>query len=112
MVAAVTREILEAQQWKVESCVDGRAAFAKICSYAHYDVLLVDYDVPSVNGLEIVRSVRSMGHRSAMPIVMLSASPVQAAAREAGVDAFLQKPQDIGLLVEMINRLLDKRESI
>jgi DNA-binding response OmpR family regulator len=50
-----------------------------------------------------------MAHRSATPIVMLSATPVEAAAREAGADVFLQKPQGIGLLVETINRLLEER---
>lgn len=41
---------------------------------------------------------------------MLSATPVEAAAREAGADVFLRKPQDIGSLVETITRLLGSAE--
>ena len=41
---------------------------------------------------------------------MFSASPVEAAARDVGVDVFLRKPQDIGSLAETINRLLEERD--
>lgn len=51
-----------------------------------------------------------MVHRSGTPIVMLSATPVEAAASEAGADVFLNKPQDIGSLVETITRLLGEHE--
>ena len=37
----------------------------------------------------------------------MSGTLEEATAREAGADAFLRKPQDIGLLVETIHRLLD-----
>lgn len=43
-------------------------------------------------------------------MVVLAGSPVEAAAREAGADVFLRKPQDIGLVVETINRLFSERE--
>lgn len=41
-----------------------------------------------------------MFHRQYKPIVMMSGTLDEATAREAGADAFLHKPQDIGLLVE------------
>ena len=48
-----------------------------------------------------------MLHRRCMPIVMMSGTLFKAVARKAGANAFLRKPQDIGLLVETVNRLLD-----
>jgi len=42
-----------------------------------------------------------------MPIIILSGTLDKAAARDAGVDAFLCKPEDIPLLVATISRLLD-----
>ena len=73
-------------------------------------MLLLDYDLPGVNGLELVSRARKLVHRERTPIIVLSATPVAAAAREAGADAFLQKPQDIGSLVETITRLVGERE--
>jgi len=110
MVSGVAREMLEKQGWQVETCSDGNVAWGKISSDAHYGLLLVDSALPGVNGLELVRRARTLAHRSRTPIIVLSASPVGAEAREAGADMFLEKPQDIGSLVEKITRLLSERE--
>jgi CheY-like chemotaxis protein len=110
LVAGVAREMLEAQGWQVETCADGNVALEKIAGAANYDLLLVDYELPGVNGLEIVKRARKLPHRSHIPIVMLSATPIGPAAREAGADVFLQKPQDVTSLVETISRLLSARE--
>jgi DNA-binding response OmpR family regulator len=102
--------MLEPQGWQVETCANGNAALEMISSETDYDLLLVDYDLPGVNGLEVVQWARKLAHRSSTPIVVLSATPVAAEAREAGADVFLQKPQDVTLLVETISRLLRTSE--
>ena len=109
-VAEAVKETLEIQGWQVDTCTDGNTALEKIASDADYDVLLVDYDLPGVNGLELVRRARKLHHRLHTPIVVLSATPVESEAREAGADVFLQKPRGVSLLVETINRLLEERE--
>lgn len=70
----------------------------------------MDYDLPGVNGLELVQRARQLGHRAHTPIIVLSATPVEAAALKAGADEFLPKPQGVSSLVETINRLLGARE--
>lgn len=110
LVAGVAKEMLEAQGWQVETCADGNAALEKISGLAEYDLLLVDYDLPGVNGLEIVRSARRLAHHSHTPIIVLSGTALETEAREAGADVFLRKPQDVGSLVETITRLLGERE--
>jgi CheY-like chemotaxis protein len=107
-VAEAVKETLEIQGWQVEACADGNAALEKIVSDADYDVLLLDYDLPGVNGLELVRRARELPHRLNTPILVLSATPVESEAREAGADLFLQKPRGVSLLVESINRLLEE----
>ena len=110
IVAGMVKEMLEDQGWQVETCADGNAALEKISGEDEYDLLLVDYDLPGVNGLEIISRARELDHRCDTPMVVLAASPVEAAAREAGADVFLRKPQDVSSLVETINRLLEERE--
>jgi DNA-binding response OmpR family regulator len=108
-ITAVAKEMFEEQGWQVQTCDDGNAAFEHISGPVHYDFLLVDYDLPGINGLELVRRARKLVHRSRTPVGVLSANPVEAEAREAGADLFLRKPQDIGRLVESISRLLGER---
>ena len=110
-IAALAREMFEEQGWQVQTCHDGNAAIEHLSGGVHYDFLLVDYGLPGIDGLEIVKRTRQLVHRARTPIVVLSATPVGLAAREAGADAFLQKPQDMSSLVETISRLLGERNS-
>src|SRR6185503_12279798 len=64
IVAGAIRETLELKEWKVETCTDGTAALERISSDAHYDVLLLDYRLPDVDGLELVKRARQLDHRS------------------------------------------------
>jgi len=110
IVAVMAKEMLEIEGWEVETCADGNIALGKICGLTPYDLLLLDYDLPGVNGLELVSRARRLVHRARTPIVVLSATPIGAAAREAGADVFLQKPQDVTSLVETISQLLGERK--
>jgi CheY-like chemotaxis protein len=60
-----------------------------------------------VNGLEIVRYARRLPHRKNTPVIMFSASDVQKAAREAGVDMYLKKPDDVKKLIEAVSSLVE-----
>jgi two-component system chemotaxis response regulator CheY len=106
MVAAAVRDTLQFEGWKVITSEDGSAGLKLIMGSEHYDVLLVDYDLPFVNGLSLVRRARQLAHRQRTPIIMLSATNYEREAREVGVDAFLRKPEDVLKLAETITRLL------
>lgn len=108
-IATVAREMLEEQGWQVQTCDDGNAAIEHISGGVHYDLLLVDYDLPGINGLDLVKRARTLAHRSRIPIAVLSATPVEAEAREAGANIFLRKPQDVGSLAKNISGLLAGR---
>jgi CheY-like chemotaxis protein len=90
-VAGIVKEMLEEQGWQVETCADGNAALEKISGQDDYDVLVVDNDLPGVDGLELINRAREMDHRCDTPMVVLAANPVEAAAREAGADVFFAK---------------------
>ena len=109
-IADLIQEISDHEGWEVEHCIDGTTALTALASDTDYDVFLVDYELPGVNGLELVQQARSMVHRQDVRIIMMSGTSNELEAREAGADAFLRKPQDIGLTVETINRLVGETE--
>ncbi len=109
-VAAIVQEFAQHEGWELDHCVDGQSALKQLASVVHYDLLLVDYELPEMNGLELVEHARSMVHRRHIPIVMMSGTLDERAARDAGADAFLHKPQDFELLVQTISRLLDRSQ--
>jgi CheY-like chemotaxis protein len=106
LVADLLKEALEAEGWKVESRADGYAAMTSLVGEEHYDLLLLDYDLPGVNGVELLRLVRKLPHRRRTPAIIISASDCEAEAWRAGANAFLRKPEDVSSVAETVARLL------
>jgi DNA-binding response OmpR family regulator len=106
-VSDAVKETLEGEGWRVETCADGYVALLLIKSDRRYDLILLDNELPNVNGLELARRARELPHREGTPIIMLSASEGVRDALLAGADMFLRKPQDIGKVVETVARLLN-----
>ncbi len=107
IVAQAIRETLELEGWRVTLCYDGAVAVIRLVSETRYNLLMFDYQLPNVNGLELVRYARTLPHRRGTPIIMFSASERSRDARLAGVNEFLRKPQDIGKVVKTVTRLLE-----
>jgi CheY-like chemotaxis protein/tetratricopeptide (TPR) repeat protein len=105
-IAKLVGEMFPADEWLVELCTDGDSALRKLTGNDHYDLLLVDSDLPGLSGLDLVQRARKITHRRRTPIVMLSGSNCETAAWKAGVDAFLGRPEQISELPSTISRLL------
>ena len=109
LVLLHVKEMLEAQGWRVETCRDGSRALEIIEGASFYDVLILDNGLPGVSGLELVRRARRLTHRRRTPIIMLSAGVSENAARQAGADVYLKKPDEIDAIVEAVKRLIGAR---
>ena len=107
-VAKLVNDMAVSEEWNVEVCADGYEALDKLTGNDHYDVLVVDNDIPGLNGLELVQRARKITHRRSTPIVMLSGSDCESEAWGAGVNAFLRKPEDIAQVSSTIKRLLEE----
>jgi CheY-like chemotaxis protein/tetratricopeptide (TPR) repeat protein len=106
-LAELVREVVRSEGWELKQYFDGKSALEELMTDADYNLLVVDYELPGINGLDLIRHVRSMFHRRYLPIVMMSGTLDETSAREAGADVFLRKPQAVGLLVETVSRLVD-----
>jgi two-component system, chemotaxis family, chemotaxis protein CheY len=93
----VTRSLLQAIGVKdIHEASDGRSGLEAICTLAP-DIVIVDWQMPSLNGAEFVRRVRSPGSFPFpdVPIIMLTAFGERSRVVEAvrlGVNEFLLKP--------------------
>jgi len=71
------------------------------------DLLLLDYDMPGMDGLTLLTELRR--RQCSARCILISASlneDVRARAADLGVDAVLEKPIDVGLLRRQITDLL------
>lgn len=106
LVAGSLKETLEMEGLHVELCHDGTTALERVNANNHYDLLLLDNDLPGMSGLELLPHVRTLPHRKQIPVIIFSASDVQSQALRAGANAFLRKPEDIPAIANTIARLL------
>ncbi|MEO6799524.1 MAG: two-component regulator propeller domain-containing protein [Rhodanobacter sp.] len=95
IVAAVVRGLLEHEGHRLVHVVNGLAALAEL-SHASFDAVLLDLDLPGVDGFQIARLIRQREPAGEhLPIIALTARSGgrdEARAFEAGMDGFLRKP--------------------
>ncbi len=109
VVARLIQDTLGAEGMHVDSCISGATALEILKSDAPYDAIIVDNDLPGLNGLELVLRTKSMAHRRHTPIIMLSGDNCEKEAWRAGVKAFLRKPEAVDQLSSTIARLLEEK---
>jgi len=83
-VARTVADILMSEGMNVASCADGTTALRILKSKTPYDAVIIDNDLPGINGLELVGRARKIARRRATPIIMLSCSDVEREAWRAG----------------------------
>ncbi|GHD68581.1 hybrid sensor histidine kinase/response regulator [Jeongeupia chitinilytica] len=80
-----------------------------------FDLVLMDWQMPVMDGLEATRRLRADPGSCNWPIVALTANANQDSeqmCREAGMNAFLPKPVDLGRLQSLLRELLGKVEPV
>jgi DNA-binding response OmpR family regulator len=99
---------LESGPYRVELCHDGRSALERLQSDEAVDVILLDIMMPHMNGLEVLDALRRMPHRSATPVIMLTAKGHETDREQAaqlGASDFLTKPFSPKKLLARIDEL-------
>jgi CheY-like chemotaxis protein len=107
LVLFTVKQLLELESWQVDICRDGSAALKKLESDEHYDLIILDAQLPGESGLSLVHRARQMAHRRRIPIIMFTGSLQHDDALAAGADAFLKKPTGLKDLITTCNSLLD-----
>lgn len=89
---------------------DGLKAW-KLLSESKYDVILTDWNMPNMNGLDLVKKVRSEGNHLKTPIIMITTEGGKGeviAALKAGVNNYIVKPFSAEVLKEKLDGVLKK----
>lgn len=105
----ITRRILERQEMEVVCAEDGHTAVELFESHEAYyfDGILMDIQMPEMDGYEAARRIRKVSHSDAqiIPIIAMSASNSQEdvdACKEAGMNAHIAKPVEPQKLYQIL----------
>lgn len=108
-IAAIYKEALEMQGFSVDSAEDGLRAI-KMVKSLHPDVIVLDLLMPKLNGVDVVKFVRSHNETATIPIIILSnafMSDLVQRAADAGANMGLLKSNCTPTkLIAVINNVL------
>ncbi|ALG73921.1 hypothetical protein VY88_19890 [Azospirillum thiophilum] len=109
-IRAAMTLVLEMEGFQVTQASDGRHGLHCLIE-AVPDVVLSDYMMPYMNGIEMIREIRAKPGFQSLPIVLLTAAIPSEPDFRILIDAFLEKPVEVPILVATLQRLVDRRPS-
>lgn len=109
--ANILAQELTTHHYTVETTADGSMAL-ELVQAIHYDLIVSDIMLPSLDGISLCRQLRSLGLQ--MPILLLSAKESiidRVRGLEAGADDYVTKPYELSELIARIQALLRRGNS-
>jgi CheY-like chemotaxis protein len=106
-ILEVMHIVLEGEGYDVETSLNVQPLQHLNCNFP--DLILLDVLLSGEDGIEACKHLKSQETTKDIPIILLSAhSNASKMARDCGVNAFLDKPFDLDVLVEMVKEHLAK----
>ncbi|RXJ01916.1 response regulator [Anaerobacillus alkaliphilus] len=102
-------DTLEDDGYEIDEASDGLEALEFI-EENDYDLVIVDYMMPGLTGLEVIEKVRTMPNKTELKMMMLTAKSQQKdeeAAKRAGANYFLAKPFSPIKLAELVGEIVN-----
>jgi CheY-like chemotaxis protein len=106
LLAELLADLLEDAGYDVLTAPHGKVALDLIRS-RRPDLLITDFMMPLMTGLELAEQVRADGDMRTLPIILMTGAQGLLARQSAGLfDEVVDKPYDARELIEVIARLL------
>jgi two-component system chemotaxis response regulator CheY len=101
-------EYLRKMDIQVVEAADGHEALERLKEMSPPDLVLVDWNMPVMSGIDFIRAVRELQIYDPLPLIMVttnSESEHVGTAMEAGANEYIQKPCTLEALREKLERL-------
>lgn len=111
--AAMRHHLSKALQnlgWQVRNACSGAEALSVLATLPSCDLILTDWQMPGMDGVELCRAVRRDEKYRHIKIVMVTSDAVMSAVNEAlqaGADDFVMKPFTPRVLQERLEAIMD-----
>ena len=104
------RQALETRGYRVLEAINGQEA-VELARREHPDLILMDLDLPILDGIAATQRIRQQAEMDEMPIVAVTAYPLSYTRVKAfakGCNEYMAKPIDLVQLEELLSRYLPR----
>lgn len=111
---SLIRRVLNADGYSVVEAFNAAQAVEKLDSNS-IDLILMDINMPDMDGYTLTAKIKGMQKFSKIPIVAVTANVMRGdreKSLEAGCDGYIQKPIDIDILAMQIERFLTRSANV
>lgn len=119
MIRSVVRKALAEVGYKnIVEAADGKEAMELITenqkNNSQFDIVFMDWNMPNMNGIEVVQTCKQNPHLAQIPFIMISAERdhkniVQ--ALNSGVEDYIMKPFSPAILSRKITKVIGQKQS-
>ena len=95
----------------IEEAEDGNEALDKLRGDNGFDLIVSDWNMPNLDGLEMLKEIRADDTLKSIPVLMVTAEAKKEniiAAAKAGASGYVVKPFTAATLEEKLNKIFDK----
>jgi CheY-like chemotaxis protein len=110
-IADVVAAVLASEGYAVQQAYDGEQALAAVGEFEP-ELLVMDYQMPGLDGIEVCRALKSEASTREIPIVLATASMTDLTVFGTLANGFLMKPYNRDFLVGFVRRLVPPRTAL
>jgi two-component system cell cycle response regulator DivK len=108
------RRVLMAEGYEMVEAMNGKQAIQRL-DEGRIDLILMDINMPDMDGYTLTALIKSIDRFARIPIVAVTANVMRGdreKSLEAGCDGYIQKPIDIDILAQQIERFLTRSANV
>jgi CheY-like chemotaxis protein len=110
-IVDILSEVLEDEGYRVVTAANGKQGLEQVAE-VRPDLVILDVMMPVLDGLEVLRRLRSDAASRDLEVIVMSAAPPPRGQEKllSNVSGFLRKPFDLRDLLKMVRLLLDSEQ--
>ena len=108
VIQNITKRVLQFQNFDIQAVKNGKQVMDKM-SKENYDIVLMDINMPIMDGMECARQIRGLADqaKSSIPIIAITGNAKNYSMedfKDAGIDDYLPKPLNFDQLVNTVKK--------
>jgi two-component system cell cycle response regulator DivK len=108
----LVKRVLEVEGYRVVEA-DGGISGLKLAETMKLDLILMDINLPEMDGYELTHRLKQIPHLSGVPVVAMTANVMKGDREKtlaAGCDGYIQKPIDVDQLPMQVSRYIQAKK--